>query len=278
MVLAIAADRAALLAAACSRDGPRHRRGAHGPLCGGADRLRVERINAITFGIGALMAGAAGALLSIMFPISPLISGVFLGKAFVICVLGGLGSVPGALVGGLALGLLESFGACWFGSGARCDDFVADDPGPGVVRPSGLVGGGATNETPGARSCSPRCPASGRALAASPPTTICCAATTLAMYAVLCLAWNFVGGLAGYPSFATAAFFGLGAYAAASCRTRRADARRVARGLAALRVSPPSSEALSWAFAGTTSPSPASIVAEMLREIEQRDADLPAAA
>ena len=37
--------------------------------------------------------------------------------------------------------------------------------------------------------------------------------TILAMYAVLAQSWNFIGGLAGYPSFATAAFFGLGAYA-----------------------------------------------------------------
>src|SRR5436853_623793 len=54
----------------------------------------VKRINAITFGIGALMAGAAGALLSIIFPISPLNSGTFLGKAFVVCVLGGLAGYP----------------------------------------------------------------------------------------------------------------------------------------------------------------------------------------
>lgn len=40
-------------------------------------------------------------------------------------------------------------------------------------------------------------------------------ATVMAMYAVLALSWNFVGGMAGYPSFATAAFFGLGAYASA---------------------------------------------------------------
>jgi branched-chain amino acid transport system permease protein len=39
--------------------------------------------------------------------------------------------------------------------------------------------------------------------------------TSLAMYVVLCLAWNVVGGFMGYPSFATAAFFGLGTYAAA---------------------------------------------------------------
>lgn len=75
----------------------------------------VHRVNAITFGIGALMAGAAGALLSIVYPISPLNSSLFLGKAFVVCVLGGLGSVSGAMVGGLVLGIVESFGAFWFG-------------------------------------------------------------------------------------------------------------------------------------------------------------------
>ena len=75
----------------------------------------VKHINAVTFAIGAFMAGAAGALLSIIFPISPLNSQVFLGKAFVVCVVGGLGSVPGAMVGGLVLGVIESFGAYWFG-------------------------------------------------------------------------------------------------------------------------------------------------------------------
>jgi branched-chain amino acid transport system permease protein len=75
----------------------------------------VKSVNAVTFGIGALMAGAAGALLSIIYPISPLNSSLFLGKAFVVCVLGGLGSVPGALLGGLLLGIIESFGGFWFG-------------------------------------------------------------------------------------------------------------------------------------------------------------------
>ncbi|MBM3572071.1 MAG: branched-chain amino acid ABC transporter permease [Alphaproteobacteria bacterium] len=40
-------------------------------------------------------------------------------------------------------------------------------------------------------------------------------ATTVCMYAVMAQSWNFIGGLAGYPSFATAAFFGIGAYASA---------------------------------------------------------------
>lgn len=70
--------------------------------------IRVNQIYAITFGIGALMAGAAGAIFAMVFPVTTNLTGAFLGKAFVICVIGGLGSVPGALVGGLALGIIES--------------------------------------------------------------------------------------------------------------------------------------------------------------------------
>jgi branched-chain amino acid transport system permease protein len=72
-------------------------------------------IFALTFGLGAALAGAAGALLSPIFPISPLAGTLYLGKAFVTCVLGGLGSVTGVLVGGIVLGVLESFGAVFFG-------------------------------------------------------------------------------------------------------------------------------------------------------------------
>jgi len=70
--------------------------------------IRVERIYAVTFGIGALMAGACGSLLAIVYPVTTMMADQFLGKAFVVCVIGGLGSVPGALAGGLALGLIES--------------------------------------------------------------------------------------------------------------------------------------------------------------------------
>jgi branched-chain amino acid transport system permease protein len=77
--------------------------------------VKVRKIYALTFAIGAVMAGAAGSLISLIYPISPLNSGIFLGKAFIICVLGGLGSVPGIMVGGLALGVMESFGALVFG-------------------------------------------------------------------------------------------------------------------------------------------------------------------
>ena len=77
--------------------------------------IRINRVYATTFAIGAAMAGACGVLFAIAFPITTNATGLILGKAFVICVIGGLGSVPGALVGGLALGLIESFATHWFG-------------------------------------------------------------------------------------------------------------------------------------------------------------------
>ena len=100
----------------------------------------VKRINAITFAIGAFMAGAAGALLSIIFPISPLNGPVFLGKAFVVCVLGGLGSVPGALAGGLLLGVIESFTSYWLGPERAVTVSFALLLVLLCVRPSGLMG------------------------------------------------------------------------------------------------------------------------------------------
>lgn len=77
--------------------------------------IDVRHTYAVAFALGAFMAGAAGALLAAILPISPVSSGIYLGKAFVICVLGGLGSIPGVIVGGFALGIIESFGALFFG-------------------------------------------------------------------------------------------------------------------------------------------------------------------
>jgi branched-chain amino acid transport system permease protein len=78
--------------------------------------IDVKRTYAITFALGGAMAGAAGSLMSVSFPISPLSGPLFLSKAFVICILGGVGSVPGAALGGLIFGMLESFGAVFFGA------------------------------------------------------------------------------------------------------------------------------------------------------------------
>jgi branched-chain amino acid transport system permease protein len=102
--------------------------------------IRVPRVYAITFGIGALMAGAAGCLIAVVFPFSPGLAETFLGKAFVVCVLGGLGTVPGALAGGVALGMIESAFGVWLGPlNATIVGFVALLV-VLLVRPTGLVG------------------------------------------------------------------------------------------------------------------------------------------
>jgi branched-chain amino acid transport system permease protein len=102
--------------------------------------IRVNQVYAITFGIGALMAGACGALVAVVFPITTSVTGLFLGKAFVICVIGGLGSVPGALVGGLALGLIEAFAGYWFSPQTAILTGFLIMLVLLVVRPTGLVG------------------------------------------------------------------------------------------------------------------------------------------
>ena len=51
----------------------------------------------------------------LIFPTTTSVAGAYLGKAFIVCVVGGLGSVPGAFIGGLALGLVESLAAQFIG-------------------------------------------------------------------------------------------------------------------------------------------------------------------
>jgi branched-chain amino acid transport system permease protein len=102
--------------------------------------VNVRQIFAITFGIGAAFAGAAGCLMSVVFPISPIVSSLYLGKAFVICVLGGLGSVLGALVGGLALGVIENFGALAVGPEYSVMIGFLVLLAVLTIKPSGLVG------------------------------------------------------------------------------------------------------------------------------------------
>jgi branched-chain amino acid transport system permease protein len=102
--------------------------------------IRVPRVYAITFGIGALMAGAAGSLIAIVFPFSPGLGETLLGKAFVVCVLGGLGTVLGALAGGVALGMIDSVFGIWLGpQNATIIGFAALLL-VLLVRPAGLVG------------------------------------------------------------------------------------------------------------------------------------------
>jgi len=73
-------------------------------VCG----INTMKMRALTFGMGIGLAGAAGAIVSLQWVIFPQMGGSYISKAFAIVVLGGLGNIHGALVGGLIIGILEA--------------------------------------------------------------------------------------------------------------------------------------------------------------------------
>ncbi len=77
--------------------------------------IDVERVFAIAYGIGVATLGAAACLLMPIFYVSPTTGHVFVMVAFTVVVLGGMGSFLGAVVGGLIVGLTESFGGLFLG-------------------------------------------------------------------------------------------------------------------------------------------------------------------
>jgi branched-chain amino acid transport system permease protein len=81
--------------------------------------IDVDHIYAMTFAIGAAIAGAAGALVAVSFAFSPVLGDSYTMKAFVVVVLGGLGSIPGAMVAGLILGIVESVASVLLDPGYR---------------------------------------------------------------------------------------------------------------------------------------------------------------
>lgn len=77
--------------------------------------IDVDHMFAMSFGIGTAVLGAAACLMLPMFYVSPSVGHVFVLIAFTVVVLGGMGSFPGALVGGLIIGLTESLGSLYLG-------------------------------------------------------------------------------------------------------------------------------------------------------------------
>jgi branched-chain amino acid transport system permease protein len=78
--------------------------------------ININHIYLITFALGAALACLAGALYGIILPFSYLSGELPTTKAFAIVIIGGLGSIPGAIVGGLLYGIAEQFATLFFGS------------------------------------------------------------------------------------------------------------------------------------------------------------------
>jgi branched-chain amino acid transport system permease protein len=102
--------------------------------------INIRTVYIFTFALGAALAGAAGALYGILFPFNPVIGALPTIKAFAIIILGGLGSIPGAVVGGLLYGIAENtavylLGGIWQDAIAFALLIVVL-----VIRPTGLFG------------------------------------------------------------------------------------------------------------------------------------------
>jgi len=102
--------------------------------------INIERIYVLTFALGAALAGAAGVLYGIIFPFDPYVGSLPTIKAFAIIILGGLGSIPGAVIGGLLYGIAEQTAAITIGSIWRDAVAFAVLIIVLVLRPEGLFG------------------------------------------------------------------------------------------------------------------------------------------
>ncbi len=102
--------------------------------------INVRRMSMIAFGLGTALAGTAGALFAPIYYIFPQVGGTFTLKAFVITVLGGMGSIVGATLGGVLIGVAESVGGVYFGSGWKEVVVYSLFLLVLLLRPSGLLG------------------------------------------------------------------------------------------------------------------------------------------
>ncbi len=102
--------------------------------------INVRWTSVLSFGIGSALAGAAGALIAPTYYIYPQVGSAFTLKAFVIVVLGGMGSIVGATLGGVIIGVTESLAAIYVASGLKELVVFVLFLGLLLFRPSGLLG------------------------------------------------------------------------------------------------------------------------------------------
>lgn len=104
-------------------------------LCG----VDIERVSSISMAMGGALAGAAGALLGALYTVSPYWGETLILKAFIVIILGGLGSIGGAILGSFVLGYIESIGVTLSGYITNVLVFAMIVI-LLIVRPQGLVG------------------------------------------------------------------------------------------------------------------------------------------
>ena len=102
--------------------------------------LDVKRLYALTFGIGAACVGAAGTMMSLITDVTPMLGPAYTLLAFVIVITGGLGSMPGALVGGVLIGLTEAIAGLLFTPSAKTMFSFAILVLVLLLRPQGILG------------------------------------------------------------------------------------------------------------------------------------------
>jgi branched-chain amino acid transport system permease protein len=102
--------------------------------------LDVKHLYALTFGIGAACVGAAGVMLVLIIDVTPALGPAYTLLAFVIVITGGLGSMPGALVGGVLIGLTEALAGLLFSPSAKSMFAFAILVLVLLFRPQGIMG------------------------------------------------------------------------------------------------------------------------------------------
>jgi branched-chain amino acid transport system permease protein len=81
--------------------------------------IPINRTIAVAFALGAVLSGIAGLLVAPLFLAEPTMGGSLGLKGFIVSVIGGFGNLPGAVIGGMLLGLIETFGARYISSDFR---------------------------------------------------------------------------------------------------------------------------------------------------------------
>ncbi|MFO1138452.1 MAG: branched-chain amino acid ABC transporter permease [Paracoccus sp. (in: a-proteobacteria)] len=102
--------------------------------------VNVSRIYILSFGLGAACVGLAAVMIAPLYPTSSTIGTYFVLTAFVVVVLGGLGSIPGAFFGALIIGMIDSLSGYYIGSDLREAVVFSIFLVILILRPSGLFG------------------------------------------------------------------------------------------------------------------------------------------